>query len=339
MIMSRDTGSRAAGLGRNGPPGFVAAWFVLALAVLWPTASVSAQANGVVRGQVVEAMTRRPLPGVQVFIKGTSRGTLSDARGNFTLTEVPPGTTIVRVESIGFKAAEQSVTVTAGQPVVASFELQESAIGLDQTVVTGVAGRQTKRSLGNSLSKIDAAVTAEIAPITNVNQLLQGRAAGVTLVNQTGVIGGSSKIRIRGTGSINASNNPVVYVDGIRVHSGTVQTESNTAQGVSALESFNPSDIESIEVIKGPAAATLYGAEAAAGVIQIITKKGRPAEGLQWAATMEYGNVDWSVDRISTYWLCDDARMAALNTNPGCRMFDGQNLPLNQRLLIDHPLS
>jgi TonB-linked SusC/RagA family outer membrane protein len=337
--MSRIFGSPAAGFRRVVPLGFSAACLALVLAGLWPPAPTAAQGNGVVRGLVVEAITRRPLPGVQVFVKGTSRGVLTDARGNFSIAEVPPGSITLRVESIGFKASEQVVTVSAGQPAVVNFELQESAIGLDEIVVTGVAGRQTKRSLGNSISKIDAAKTVEAAPITNVNQLLQGRAAGVTLVNQTGVLGGSSKIRIRGTGSINASNNPVVYVDGIRVNSGTINTEGNTAQGVSALEAFNPSDIESIEVIKGPAAATLYGAEAAAGVIQIITKKGRPAEGLQWTANMEYGNVDWSVDRITTYWLCDDARMANLNANPGCRMFEGQNLPLNQRLFVDHPLS
>ncbi|MGH7468372.1 MAG: SusC/RagA family TonB-linked outer membrane protein [Longimicrobiales bacterium] len=334
--MSRVSDSRFAGLPwvRSGT---VLACAALAIAAMGPVAA-TAQNTGIVRGTVVEAGSNRPLAGVQVFIKGTGRGTLSDQRGNFLLSDVAAGSITVRVESIGYKAAEQPVTVAAGQPSTANFTLQESAIGLDELVVTGTAGRTPKRALGNSVSSVKAEAITEAAPITNVNQLLQGRAAGVTLVNQTGVLGGSSKIRIRGTGSISASNNPVVYVDGIRVESGTINTEGNTAQGISALESFNPNDIESIEVIKGPAAATLYGADAAAGVIQIITKKGRPAEGLQWTASMEYGNVQWAQEQITTYWLCTDARMTALATNPGCRVFEGQNLSLEQRLLVDRPL-
>src|SRR5690606_10647762 len=197
----------------------------------------------------------------------------------------------------------RQVTVGVNEAAVADFVLETSAVGLDEIVVTGTAGGSTKRALGDSISKVNAAESTEGAPITNVDQLLQGRSGGVPLMAASGVVGGASRIRIRGTGSINASNEPVVYVDGIRVFSGVVQTEGNTAQGISMLEAFNPNDIESIEVIKGPAAATLYGADAAAGVIQIITKKGRPAAGLQWSATVEYGQVDWAVDQIETYWL------------------------------------
>ena len=89
-------------------------------------------------------------------------------------------------------------------------------------------------------------------------------------------------------------------MDGVRVSSGTLSTSGTTAQGINLLEAFNPADIESIEVIKGPAAATLYGAEAATGVIQIITKKGRPAGGLQWTANFDYGETDWAVEVASS---------------------------------------
>jgi TonB-dependent SusC/RagA subfamily outer membrane receptor len=99
----------------------------------------------------------------------------------------------------------------------------------------------------------------------------------------------------------------------------------------------NPRDIESVEVIKGPAAATLYGAEAAGGVIQIITKKGRAAEGIQWNANFEAGQTDWSLPTPTTYWLCDDASIDSANTYPGCQMFT-KDMPLEQRLLIDKPL-
>src|SRR5690606_35448904 len=125
------------------------------------------------------------------------------------------------------------------------------AIGLDEIVVTGTTGRgQARRTLGNSISQVKAAEIAEVAPVTDVRQLLQGRSPGVMLVNSTGVVGGGGRMRIRGSSSLNAGNEPVVYVDGIRVQSGQVQTEGNTAQPINLLEAFNPNDIESIEIIK-----------------------------------------------------------------------------------------
>ncbi len=298
--------------------------------------SAAAQATGTVHGSVTETGTGKPMVGAQVSIKGTTHGSLTDASGNYTIAGVPAGPATIRVESIGFKTIEQAVTVAGGQTATANFQLQQSAIGLDEIVVTGTAGRTAKRAVGNSVGSIKAATITQVAPIDNVQQLIQGRTPGVTLLASTGVVGGSSRIRIRGAGSINAGNDPVVYVDGIRIQSGTQSTEGNTAQGISMLESINPADIESIEVIKGPAAATLYGAEAAAGVLQIITKKGRPAEGLQWTANMEYGQVDWNLDQPTTYWLCTDSNIDNAVTYPGCQVFSKSD-PLDKRILVDHP--
>src|SRR5690606_16539960 len=117
--------------------------------------------------------------------------------------------------------------------------------------------------------------------------------------------------RIRGAGSVYANNHPVFYVDGVRIVSGSYGgfgTDNNTRRETSALDLINPDDIESIEVIKGPAAATLYGADAAAGVIQIITKKGRTGQqGVQWNAKMEYGEIDWHLPMRENYTLCTTA--------------------------------
>ncbi|MGH7127211.1 MAG: TonB-dependent receptor domain-containing protein, partial [Planctomycetaceae bacterium] len=308
-----------------------------ALLTLAP-ADAEAQATGSVRGTVIEATTQRPLSGVQVSIVGTQRGGLTDTRGAFLVTGVPAGAATVRVESIGYRAVEQAVTVAAGETAVSDFQLTQDAIGLDEIVVTGTAGGAEKRTLGNSVSSVDAAAITEVAPVSNVNQLLQGRSAGVTLVGSSGVVGGSAKVRIRGASSLEAGNEPVVFVDGVRVSSGTLATTGNsTAQGLSLLEAFNPADIESIEVIKGPAAATLYGAEAAAGVIQIITKKGRPTEGLQWNASFDYGETDWAVDKFATYWLCEDEEIDDPERYPGCQIFD-KSTPREQRVLVDYPL-
>ena len=105
------------------------------------------------------------------------------------------------------------------------------------------------------------------------------------------------------------------------------RTSGNTAQPINLLEAFNPQDIESIEVIKGPAAATLYGAEAATGVIQIITKKGRPSAGLQWTLNQEYGEADWATYHIIDYWLCTTARMADPGNQPRLRRVQREPAP------------
>ena len=301
-------------------------------------APAAGQATGTIRGTVTESAARQPIVGVQISIPGTRLGGLTDAQGVFRIANVPAGETRVRVESIGYRAVEQTVTVTAGQTAVLDVSLQQSAIGLDEIVVTGTARGTQKREIGNSVSSINAGQITEATAVTNVQQILQGRTAGVTMLSSTGVVGGSTKIRIRGAGSITAGNDPVFYVDGIRVQSGTLATSGNsTSQGLNYLEMLNPADIESIEIIKGPAAATLYGAEAAAGVVQIITKKGRPAEGMQWNASFDYGHVDWATDRITNYWLCEDSQIQDPVRYPGCSVFT-TSTPREERVLVDHPL-
>ena len=320
-------------------PGFWRAALSLALGLAMASDGATAQQpTGVVRGRVTIVGSGRPLAGAQVSIKGTTRGALADASGAYAITGVNVGAAVVRAEIIGYKADEQPVTVAANATATVNFQLSESAIGLDEIVVTGTTGRgQAKRTLGNSVSTVKAAEVTEAAPINSVPQLLQGRTPGVTMMQSTGVVGGGSRMRIRGSGSLNAGNEPVVFVDGVRVQSGQERTSGNTAQPVNLLEAFNPNDIESIEVIKGPAAATLYGAEAASGVIQIITKKGRPSAGMQWTLNQDYGQVDWARGHIVNYWLCTPARMAALATNPGCGAFSASQ-PLEERLLVDYPL-
>jgi TonB-dependent SusC/RagA subfamily outer membrane receptor len=307
--------------------------------LLFGAVPAQAQSAGTVTGRVVDAATQQPLVGAQVSVVGTPLGGLANASGTFLILNVPAGSHTVRVQMIGHVSQERQVTVTAGQAVSVDFALAVSAIALDEVVVTGTSGAgQTRRTLGNSISSVKAAEITEVAPIADVRQLLQGRSPGVTLTNSTGVVGGGSRLQIRGSGSLNAGNEPVVFVDGIRVQSGQSRTESNTSQPINLLDAFNPQDIESIEVIKGPAAATLYGAEAAAGVIQIITKKGRASEGVRWSANVEYGRVEWAKDhQIKTYWLCNDARMNNLNANPGCGAFT-KDMPLEERLLVDYPL-
>jgi len=264
---------------------------VLAVLALTLPSALEAQ-TGSIRGQVVDAVTQRVIGGAQIELVDSRRGGLTNTSGQYLILNVPVGEHDVRVQFIGFATATQTVTVTSGEAAVLDFELSQSALQLDQIVVTGTAQGTEARSVGNTVSTIDAAEIVEIAPISNVQELLTARTPGLTLVANSGQAGASSKLRIRGAGSMAAGLAPVVYVDGVRMKSGTqggLDVGWGGAQGTDALDFLNPNDIESVETIKGPAASTLYGADAAGGVIQIITKKGRAGSGLVWNASFETG--------------------------------------------------
>jgi TonB-linked SusC/RagA family outer membrane protein len=293
---------------------------------------------GSVRGRVFEAGSRRPLSGVQVFIPSTGRGALTDAGGGFLLAGLPAGTHTLRAEIIGFVAAEQRVNVADAQVTDIEFALAATAIEMDEIVVTGTAGAVSKRTLGNAITTINASEVTQKTVNANVTELLQARATGVSIMPGGGTPGAGSSVRIRGTGSLSAAAAPVVYIDGVRIFTGAQgsfwnswrsqrpgETSYGAGQEAMAIDMINPEDIESIEVIKGPAAATLYGAEAANGVIQIITKKGRPGEQrLQWNAKVQMGQTDWAVDRLTNYTTCTTAvRASRLDAStlrfPGCQ--------------------
>lgn len=306
--------------------------FALALLVAIPA---MAQA-GTVSGSVTDAVTGRPLVGAQVSIPDARLGGLANASGNYLILRVPPGTHTVRVDMIGYGFAEQEITVADGQTAVADFQMRQSAISLDELVVTGTAQRTQKRAIGNAVSSVKAEQITELAPVQDVQELLAARSPGLTIMSNAGNAGASSKIRIRGAGTINGNVEPVIYVDGIRINGGTQDTRDAAwggAQATSGLDAINPDDIESIEVIKGPSATTLYGADAAAGVIQIITKKGRSSQGIQWTASVEAGQTDWAAERPTNYWLCTDSEVGS-ESWPGCNR-DGATIGT---LLTDDPV-
>ena len=306
------------------------------------TLPLAAQATGTVRGTVTDAVTMRPVAGAQISLLGTTRGALVNPNGQYLILNVPVGTYTVQAEIIGFGIQTADVTVAADQVAVADFALTQQAISMDELVVTGTAGRTQQRSVGNSVTRVRTAQITEVAPIQNVKELLMARAPGLSLLQHGGEAGAGARIRIRGASSITAGNDPVVYVDGVRIESGAFGNygaSGGTVQSTSPLSAINPNDIESIEVIKGPAASTLYGAEAAGGVIQIITKKGRPGiQGMQWTAQMEYGQTDWGVvDTPTNYWLCTDFHIDRPASYPGCSQFS-KDQPLEERLKSGSPV-
>lgn len=270
-----------------------------AVAFIFLTALPVAGQNGTITGSVTDASTTRPLASVQVYLVDTSLGTLTSQNGRYLILNVPAGTYQIRAERIGFATVTQEVTVTGGQTAQVDFQLETAALNLDEIVVTGTAGAARRREVGNSISEINLAKIPE--PVVNTDALLQSRVAGMTVMQSSGMAGGGAMIRLRGNVSVAMSNQPLLYVDGVRVRSEgyaknvpPVGYSGRSGNDVaSPMNDINPADIERIEVIKGAAATTLYGTEAAAGVIQIFTKRGFTGKA-RWTAQIDQG-VAWEL--------------------------------------------
>ncbi len=264
-------------------------------ALILAGAGVEAQQTGTVSGRVIVEGSGQPIEGAQVYLVGSTLGTRTAANGRYTIANVPAAQYRVRAQMIGFRPIEQSATVAGGQTVTLDYAMKQQAISLDALVVTGTAGTARAREVGNSISQIDLST---VQPPANVGQLLQGRSAGMTVMPSSAGAGSGSMIRLRGNVSVAMSNQPLVYVDGVRIRSDGYQrnvppTGSALRSGndvASPLNDINPNDIERVEVIKGAAASTLYGTEAAAGVIQIFTKRGS-AGTPQWTVDVTQGYV------------------------------------------------
>ena len=235
--------------------------------------------TGRVTGTVTDAGTGTPLEAAQVFVAGRTTGATTNAEGRYTIANVPAGTVTLVVRRIGYaEGGRSNVTVTAGQTVTADFRLTAAVRALDEVVVTGTAGGAQKRALGNVVATVAVDSVLVKAPVGNVDQLLGSRTTGVMMLPGTGQVGTGSAVRIRGSSSLSLANEPIIYIDGVRMDSDPRRGPGQRGgSNVSALNDIHPDDIQSIEIIKGPAAATLYGTEASNGVIQIITKRGASA--------------------------------------------------------------
>ncbi len=246
---------------------------LVALSFLAPVSLISAQGNSI-SGIVVGAGSSNPIPAAQVQVAGTTIGTTTDASGRFRLGGLTGSSVTLEIRRIGFRPVRQTVTVGVTDIRIA---MSEQSVALDEVVITGTAGGQAKRELGNAVTSINAGQVSDRGTTNTVAQMLNARAPGVFINPSSGNVGTGSRIRIRGAASLSLSNEPLVYVDGVRINSQSATGPVNQGFGgnsMSRLNDINPDDIESIEVIRGPAAATLYGTEASGGVIQIITKKG-----------------------------------------------------------------
>jgi TonB-dependent SusC/RagA subfamily outer membrane receptor len=228
-------------------------------------------------GTVTEGASQQPLPFINVSVPPTTRGAQTSPEGRFRILGVPAGTVTLQFRGLGYRSITRTVVLAAGDSVRVNVAMTATAIQLDQVVVTGAGASTEKRKLGNTVASIDAKALEE-APVKSVSEILQGREPGVVSLPSGGLVGEGSKIRIRGGSSLSQSNEPIVYVDGIRVDNGGGfgPRVGQNGGSPSRLDDINPESIDHIEILKGAAAATLYGTEASNGVIQIFTKKGSP---------------------------------------------------------------
>jgi TonB-linked SusC/RagA family outer membrane protein len=241
---------------------------------------------GTLTGTVTDADTHEPVASVAIVVENTRLGAMTDTDGRYRLANVPPGTYTVSARRIGYSKATQSVTVPASGEVTVDFALQKSASVLDATVVTATGTART-RELGNSVGTIDSAVVAR-APVSTPQQLLAGRTPGVTVLANSGQPGAGGTIRLRGNNSVSQGNDPIIYVDGVRIYNGAMATNTVSRQAASPFNDIDPADIDHVEIVRGPAATTLYGTEASGGVIQIFTKRGATGAP-QWSASASAG--------------------------------------------------
>jgi len=252
----------------------------LLIGLIWPLSS-GAQTpippSGTITGRVVDAGTQQPVPDVSVMVEGTRRGAVTGADGTFTIGGVPAGSQTVRARRIGFGAPVQIVAVPNNGSVAVVFAMDKQAAVLEEVVTTGY-GTQRRLAITGSVATIDAD-NASVAVATNVTNLIEGRATGVQITQNSGEPGAGAHILVRGGTSISASNEPLYVIDGVAVSGNQIEPGGIGVSGApplprNPLNLINPADIQTVTILKDAAATAIYGARAANGVVLIETKKG-----------------------------------------------------------------
>ncbi len=267
---------------------------ILALAV--PIA-LHAQ-RGTVTGRVTASGSGAPLADARVTVVGTSLITATNAEGQYTIRNAPASTVDIRVLRVGYQEQKKSVTVAANATATLDFTMVQAVVQL-QEIVTTATGQQRRVEIGNAVTTLgDISQKVERAPVSTLADLMVGKAPGVTVL--PGAMTGSTPVvKIRGLNSLSLNNDPIYVIDGVRMNSGSF-SQGFTGTRTSYLNDLSPNEIEDIEIVKGPSAATLYGTDAANGVIVITTRKGRAGKA-KWTWFGETGTVSDRNDYAGTY--------------------------------------
>ncbi len=285
--------------------------------------------EGSVAGRVTDADTGDPLVGANVIVVGTNLGAATDVNGEYTISRVPSGAQRLNANYIGYASKSMNVDIPADGSATADFGLNVAALNLNEVVVTGTGTAVEKSKVGNSVGIVNME-SLEDAPISNFSDILQGREKGVIMLPNGGLNGEGASIRIRGTSTLSQSNEPVIYIDGVRVDNGA--GGAGPGGKPSRLDEINPDAIERIEILKGAAAASLYGTQAANGIIQIFTKQGAIAKP-QFTVEVETGTSTYDESRwkpnsgfARSQEVAD--RMAGLFNKSGLKPYEVIEVPM-----------
>ena len=307
--------------------------------------AMAQQATYTITGRARDAEAGAPIAGVQVVIRGTRFGGISNADGVYSIiANLNPGSYVVEATMLGREQQQRPITLGDARVVnVPDFTLGQTALALEEVVVTGTAAPTSRRAIGNAVSTVSGEQIAE-ATATTIDQALQGKVAGATITSNTGNPGGGVSIRLRGTSSIVAGAEPLYIVDGVVIdNNGDQQINFGYRSNPSnRLADLDPDDIERVEILKGAAAAALYGSRANNGVVQIFTKRGRAGinrvtVGTRMTRSDLEKNIEFALTPVDL-----DVGLCTLCLNSGARpatRFDSQDLIFRKPWSTDNYIS
>lgn len=292
-------------------------WFAL---VWTATAAAQQSPTGTVSGTVTDADSKTPVSDVGILIVGTNRAARTNAAGQYRIVNIPIGAQQVRAVRLGYSPAEQTVTLREGATVQADFALHTTSTTLAQVVITGTSTQtQQARENGASIGVI-ALDSINPTPVTDFTELLDARVPGLAVQQISGSVGTAAKIVIRGAGTAALSDQPLIVIDGIRAYNdinGFSDLGGVGGQSISRFDDIDKESIEDVQVLKGAAAAALYGTEAASGVIVIQTRHGAVGQSPRWHLFGTLGSITNYVD-FPANW----GRGVASNPNASCSLID-----------------
>ncbi|HVT38654.1 MAG TPA: SusC/RagA family TonB-linked outer membrane protein [Gemmatimonadaceae bacterium] len=265
-------------------------------------AGTAAWAQGTVTGHVTARSDSQPIAGVRVLALGTNAAANTAQDGKYTLIGVRAGSVEVEVLRIGYQPLKRTVTVTNGGTTNLDFQLAAAPVMLNE-VVTTATGEQRRIELGSAVSTLgNVSERVEQTSITNMSDLLVAKVPGMTVIPGA-FTNGAPNIHIRGLNSLSLNNSPIFVIDGVRMNvGGSSSNGGNLTAAISVLNDIDASTIEDVEVVKGPSAATLYGTDAANGVILITTKKGKVGRN-RWTFSAEQGSISDKSNYLTAYMI------------------------------------
>jgi TonB-linked SusC/RagA family outer membrane protein len=240
--------------------------------------TLQAQTNSYTLKGTITDNLGEPSPGVSIQIKNTNLGTTTDFNGNYNLiTKLNPGNYVLVFSSLGLTTQEVKITLGSQSEVENNIVMNLDILGLDEIVITGAGALTSKKQLGNTISSVKGLAITESASV-DITGGLSGKLAGIQVTQNSGDPAGGISVRLRSASTVNGSSDPLYIIDGVIVNNNSTDVLGTTSVVQNRLSDISPQDIDRIEVIKGAAAAAIYGSRASNGVVQIFTKKGQSGE-------------------------------------------------------------